>query len=115
MAGQRSSGEFVVAVIVAFVFGGGAVAAYNQTLGSLESRVLSSARRFRELGASAGEELPRLEPLERLPRSLLQGDGGLPFPMALHAVEDEAEESEAEPIGSVAPVPERRLRSGESA
>jgi DNA recombination protein RmuC len=45
----------------------GAVRSYNETVASLESRVLVSARRLGELGV-ASEELPAVEPLERLAR-----------------------------------------------
>jgi len=44
--------------------------AYNRAVGSLESRVLPAARRFKELGAGGGEEIPTLEPVETTPRAL---------------------------------------------
>ncbi len=47
-----------------------AVEAYNQAVGSLESRVLVSARKFAELGASVAEEIPQLEPIETTARAL---------------------------------------------
>lgn len=46
------------------------VDSYNKAVGSFESRVLTSARKFKELGASTDEELPLLETIERSPRSL---------------------------------------------
>jgi len=47
------------------------VDAFNGAVGSLESRVLVSARRFRELGAaSSAADIPVLEPVEKAPRSL---------------------------------------------
>jgi DNA recombination protein RmuC len=49
------------------------VGAYNRAVGSLESRVLVSARRLRELGAAGGEELPGLEPVDAVPRALQAG------------------------------------------
>ncbi len=51
----------------------GAVEAYNSTVASLETRVLVSARRFRELGAAAGDEIAEIEPVESTPRHL-QGE-----------------------------------------
>ncbi len=51
-----------------------AVEAYNKAAGSLESRVLVAARRFRELGAATGEEMPELEGIETIPRSARLGD-----------------------------------------
>ena len=42
-----------------------AVSTYNQTVGSLERRVLPAARRFSELGADGGREIPALEPIDK--------------------------------------------------
>ena len=53
-----------------------AVECYNRAAGSLEARVLVSARRFRELGAAAGDELPEAEPVERSPRRLQAPEAG---------------------------------------
>ena len=47
-----------------------AVEAYNQAVGSLESRVLVSARKFAELGASVAEDIPEVEPIETTARAL---------------------------------------------
>ena len=47
-----------------------AVESYNKAVGSLESRVLVSARKFAELGASVAEDIPELEPIETSARTL---------------------------------------------
>ena len=47
-----------------------AVEAYNQAIGSLENRVLVSARKFSELGASVADDIPELEPIETTARAL---------------------------------------------
>src|SRR5579871_1204116 len=47
-----------------------AVEAYNQAVGSLENRVLVSARKFAELGAAVAEYIPELEPIETTARAL---------------------------------------------
>jgi len=39
-------------------------------VGSLESRVLVSARKFAELGASVADDIPELEPVETTARAL---------------------------------------------
>lgn len=50
---------------------GSAVEAYNRAVGSLESRVFVSARKFQALGASVGSlPLDELEVIERMPRTL---------------------------------------------
>ncbi len=45
-------------------------AAYNSAVGSMEARVLPAARRFKDLGAASGEELPIVQPIETNPRAL---------------------------------------------
>jgi DNA recombination protein RmuC len=51
---------------------GAAVKSYNHACGTLESRVLVSARRFKELqAAQAGTELELLTPVEQTPRDLV--------------------------------------------
>jgi DNA recombination protein RmuC len=47
-----------------------AVEAYNQAVGSLENRVLVSARKFAELGASVADDIPELAPIETTARAL---------------------------------------------
>lgn len=46
------------------------VLAFNRAVGSLESRVLVAARRFRDLGVSAAEDLPEAEVVENSTRAL---------------------------------------------
>jgi DNA recombination protein RmuC len=48
------------------------VDAYNKAVGSLESRVLVSVRRFPDLGVMVGEsgEMPELSPIDSVPRHL---------------------------------------------
>lgn len=43
---------------------------FNKAVGSLESRVLVSARKFKTLGAGTGDELDTIEPIDRVPRSV---------------------------------------------
>jgi len=47
-----------------------AVDTYNKAVGSLEGRVLPSARKLKELGAATGDGLPVIEPVDESPRSL---------------------------------------------
>ena len=65
-----------------------ALEAYNRGVGSLEARVLVTARKFKERGAIAGEEIEILEPVDKASRALSLDEGGL-FP-ELVAAEAEA-------------------------
>jgi DNA recombination protein RmuC len=60
----------------------GAVQAYNEAAGSLESRVLVTARKLRELDVTTAPELPLAEPIDTIPRVMKQ--------MNLMGVPDEA-------------------------
>lgn len=61
---------------------------YNKGVGSLETRVLVTARRFKELGAISGEEIEILEPLDKAARPLTLDEGGL-FPEAVTSLADD--------------------------
>ncbi len=47
-----------------------AVESYNRSVGSLESRVLPSARRFKDLGVVEGADIEPLSPVQTVPRRL---------------------------------------------
>ena len=49
---------------------GKAMDSYNKVVGSMELRVLPSVRKFKELGVTSAEEIPVLEQINRIPRSL---------------------------------------------
>ncbi len=54
-----------------------AVDSYNKAVGSLEARVLPSARKLKELGAATGDEIPEIEPVDEAPRALTAAEGNL--------------------------------------
>lgn len=47
-----------------------AISAYNKAVGSMESRVLPSIRRFKELGATSADEIPVIEQINQRPRNM---------------------------------------------
>jgi DNA recombination protein RmuC len=53
---------------------GKSVLAYNKAIGSLETRILPAARRFKELGVSSEKEIPMLDPVELVSRKALPVD-----------------------------------------
>jgi DNA recombination protein RmuC len=53
---------------------------FNRTVGTLENRVLVTARKFQELGISAKEEIPVLEGIEDQPRTLLNSSSPIRNP-----------------------------------
>ncbi|MBO6576004.1 MAG: DNA recombination protein RmuC [Rhodothermales bacterium] len=69
---------------------GTAISNYNRAVGTLESRVLVSARRFRDLGSGSSKQMDAVEPVDAAPRRINavelrpvpqlfggDGDGGL--------------------------------------
>ena len=84
-----------------------ALEAYNKGVGSLEARVLVTARKFKERGALAGEEIEAVEPIDKATRVLNLDEGGL-FP-ELVAGPAEEEEDDRLPLLNV-----RTARAGES-
>jgi DNA recombination protein RmuC len=47
-----------------------ATESYNKAVGSLESRILPSARRFKQLGAATGDELAEMQSVDETPRAM---------------------------------------------
>ena len=55
-----------------------AVQAHNAAIGSLESRVLPAARRFKDLGVVSAKEMPEAGPIDHLPRRIQAPEAGEP-------------------------------------
>jgi DNA recombination protein RmuC len=69
-----------------------ALDAYNKGVRSLEARVLVTARKFKERGAIAGDEIETLEPIDKAARPLSLDEGGLfPDVVAGEVAEEPAE------------------------
>jgi len=79
---------------------GRAVNAYNEAVGSLESRVLVSARKFPDLGVMVSQELTECKPLEHNPRAITAHEAreaheAESSPKPLSGTEEEPEEEPA--------------------
>jgi DNA recombination protein RmuC len=61
----------------------GVVRSYNDAAGSLETRVLVSARRMKELGATSVGEIELLAPVEQAPRPINAPELAAPEPAVL--------------------------------
>jgi len=68
-----------------------ALDAYNKAVRSLEARVLVTARKFKERGAIAGDEIEAMEPIDKATRTLALDEGGL-FPDVVAGDIDEPED-----------------------
>jgi DNA recombination protein RmuC len=73
-----------------------ALDSYNRGVGSLEGRVLRTARRFKERGAIGGEDIEILEPLDKAARLLSLDEGGL-FPDLVAGEVEPSEEEDSLP------------------
>jgi DNA recombination protein RmuC len=65
-----------------------AVDGYNRAAGSLESRVLTAARKFKELGAVVGDDIEELPALDEMPRAMRNAEpppDGIPVESASSA------------------------------
>lgn len=55
------------------------VGAYNKAVGSLETRLLVTGRKLKELGVGTKDEIPQLDPVEKSPRELtIETEGEAP-------------------------------------
>ena len=47
---------------------------YNRAVGSLERKVLPGARKFTELGVRSSKDIEKLETLDPIPRTMIEGN-----------------------------------------
>ncbi len=83
---------------------GGSVEAYNKAIGSLEARVLVSARKFKDLTSVPSDaEIEDMTPVEQVPRALQSAemttvpDGLFPLPESQTVDEDEEDSERSRP------------------
>jgi DNA recombination protein RmuC len=74
-----------------------ALESYNRGVGSLEGRVLRTARKLKETGAIAGEDIESPEPIDKATRVLALDEGGL-FPDLVAEPEELDEPDEELPL-----------------
>ncbi len=74
-----------------------ALEAYNKGVGSLEDRVLVTARKFKDRGAIAGDEIDGVEPIDKSARALSLDEGGL-FPDIVAAESEGEDEDDSLPL-----------------
>lgn len=74
-----------------------ALESYNKGVGSLEARVMVTARKFKERGAIGGEEIETMEPIDKSSRALSLDEGGL-FPELVAPAEPTEEDDDALPL-----------------
>src|SRR4029079_17461220 len=72
-----------------------ALESYNKGVGSLEARVLVTARKFKERGAIAGAEVEVMERIDKSSRTLNLDEGGL-FPELVAGEPDQVEPEKEE-------------------
>src|SRR5213078_583171 len=69
-----------------------ALESYNRGVGSLEARVLVTARKFKERGAISGEEIESPDHIDKTARALSLDEGGLFPELVAPQTEEEAED-----------------------
>jgi DNA recombination protein RmuC len=74
-----------------------AVEAYNRGVGSLEGRVMVTARKFKERGAISGEEIDTIEPIDKATRTLSLDEGGL-FPELVAGPPENGDDDDSMPL-----------------